>query len=454
MITVWENFLYLLQIYQNPQRAFGNIIDRGSWIFGAVAVLLVSFAFGFAVNYRLQKTFVPARFNFETYQQPNAVRDLPDRERLSAEQIEEIEIEAAYQNYQQTLRERRRLPIVGDAGLWFFSFNSNGFLSLLLALAVFYVPATVLLLTFFEPVGSFRAALARDYATLLACTLAAWAAAHLPFALIGLTLVNQAVDPNVLLVLWAASGLYFGALMVFAVRTVFGASWRGAIATVCLSWLAITFGNRVFAYVSPFLFSPFILIFAFMYFRGAVGDLNNSFRGRQNFRRFLNNAAINQHDAEVRVQLGLIHRNRRQTSEAERYFAEAIAIDSNEIDANYELGKIRREFGDLEAALKHFAIVAEQNDRFATDEIWREIGATYLAANALPEAAEFLEKYVTRRSHDPEGLYLFGQTLQQTGDQTRAREMFERCIESVKTSPDYRRGQQRKWAQLARKALA
>jgi hypothetical protein len=39
-------------------------------------------------------------------------------------------------------------------------------------------------------------------------------------------------------------------------------------------------------------------------------------------------------------------------------------------------------------------------------EIWREIGATYLAANMLNEAREALEKFVERRAFDPEGLYI------------------------------------------------
>jgi tetratricopeptide (TPR) repeat protein len=145
----------------------------------------------------------------------------------------------------------------------------------------------------------------------------------------------------------------------------------------------------------------------------------------------------------------LIYKQRRQLDEAIRYFNEAIAIEPQEIDANYELGKIAREQGNLERALKYFEIVVEQNDKHSASEIWREIGATYLAANALTEAREFLEKFIERRPFDPEGLYLLGQTLKALGETEKSSEMFQRCIEAVETSPEHRRGQERKWAKLA-----
>ena len=131
----------------------------------------------------------------------------------------------------------------------------------------------------------------------------------------------------------------------------------------------------------------------------------------------------------------------------------AVEIDPNEPDANYELGKIARQKGDLQQALNHFSIVVEQNDKHALSEIWREIGATYLAANMLNEAREPLEKYVERRSADAEGLYHLGKVLKAQGETERAREMFEQAIESARTSPDYRRRELRYWSKLAEKEI-
>lgn len=450
MESLWDNFKYLLQLYYRPARAMSNIMDNGSWLFGAVAVIAISLAFQFGVNSRITQTYAVSQFDYYISRQPDFMRD----RRLSAEELAEAQYYADMNVEQELSRERRPFPVLGINVRWLFNFDSNNFLGMLMSLVVFYVPATILLLTFFEPVGSFGLLLRRDYGVMLACTLMAWAAAHLPFAIAGLILVNNpAVDGSVFLGLWLASGLLFGVLMLFALRTVFGASWAGAIGTVAFSWLAISLGGRVFNYISPWLFSPFLLFYAYMYFRGEAATVGSAFRQRQNFRRFLNNATVNPHDAEAHVQLGLLYKQRRQTEEAVNHFNRAIEIDAQEIDANYELGKIAREKGDLQKALAYFSIVVEQNEKHALNEIWREIGATYLDAKAYAEAREFLEKFVERRPFDPEGLYLFGQTLKALGETDKAREMFARCIEAAQTSPDYRRSQQRKWLSLAQKQL-
>lgn len=452
METIRENLKFFVLLYIKPSRGFGGLMDSGSWLFAAALLLAVSFAFQIGVNERLNEAYGVPRFDFETYRPHSAVPAVS--ENADDEAAYYAEYEAAYQNYQRVLRERRKLPLVGDAGLRLFNFNSGNFLSLLLALAVFYVPATILLLTLFEPPGSFGLILRRDYGVFSTCVFAAWAAAHLPFAAAGLILKNQAANPNAMLALWLASGLCFGVLMVFAVRTVFGASYKSAIAVVSLSWLSISLGNRIFSLISPFLFSPFLLFFAFAYFRSEASTFGDAFRQRRNFRRFLQNATINPRDADAHVQLGILYKQRRQFDEAVGHFERAIEIEPQEIEANYELGKIARERGELERALRHFSIVVEQDEKHALNEIWREIGATYLDAKAYREAREFLEKFVERRPFDAEGLFLLGQTLKALNLNEEAREMFRRCVEAVQTSPDYRRSQQRKWARMAEKQLA
>jgi tetratricopeptide (TPR) repeat protein len=188
--------------------------------------------------------------------------------------------------------------------------------------------------------------------------------------------------------------------------------------------------------------------------RGEASAFGDAFRQRRNFRRFLQNATVNPRDADAHVQLGILYKQRRQFDEAVRHFEKAIEIEPQEIEANYELGKIARERGELEGALRHFSIVAEQDEKHALNEIWREIGATYFDADAFAEAREFLEKFVERRPFDPEGLFRLGQTLKALNLNDEAREMFRRCIEAVQTSPDYRCGLQRKWGKLAEKQLA
>jgi Flp pilus assembly protein TadD len=69
------------------------------------------------------------------------------------------------------------------------------------------------------------------------------------------------------------------------------------------------------------------------------------------------------------------------------------------------------------------------------------------------EATDALEKYVKRRPVDPEGLYYLGTVLQSSGNNSRAREMFEQAIESVAIAPSYRRREIGKWGALALRAL-
>jgi tetratricopeptide (TPR) repeat protein len=214
----------------------------------------------------------------------------------------------------------------------------------------------------------------------------------------------------------------------------------------------------VFRFVSPWLLSPFLLFYAFMYLGGSIGGeargFGNAFRQRQNFKRFLHNATVNPRDADAHVQLGLIYLQRRQDARALEHFNKAYEIDHNEIDANYELGKIARRNGDLQKGIEHFSVVVEQNDKHSLSEIWREIGATYLEAGMLVEAREALEKFVERRAVDAEGLYYLGKVHKQQGESERARECFEQAVDSAKTSPDFRRNSDvRLWSKLAKKEL-
>jgi tetratricopeptide (TPR) repeat protein len=265
-------------------------------------------------------------------------------------------------------------------------------------------------------------------------------------------------SPQVFIGLWLGSGVAFGVLMLFALRTAMGAKMGTAVVVVSLAWLAMCLGVNVFTYVSPLMFSPFLLFYALMYFGGTLGGevrgFGNAFRQKQNFKRFLQNATVNPKDADAHLQLGLIYLERRQEAKAIEHFEKALAIDPNEVDANFEMGRIAREKGHLQTALNHFATVLGHDDRYRLSEIWREIGATYLEANMLDEAKDALEKFVDRRAADPEGLYYLGRVLKAKGDESRAREVLAEAVEAAQTSPDFRKRKQKQWSRLAEKELA
>jgi len=445
-----ENLKLLFQIYLRPAFAMSEIMDRGSWLFAAAAVVVVSMAFFATIDAKL----------YEGYAVPDAAHYLQSLNEVDEDSPEgKAAYDKAMAAYQEALTNRPRVPLLGDRLFQFFSFEPTRFYEPVLLLSIFYIPASILLMSIFGGVGNFGIILRRDYGALAVCTLSAWTAAHLPFALAGLALTASNVfQPVSYFTLWVASGTLFGLFMVFALRTVFGAGYGVAIFTVCFAWLSLSGGMYVLRYVTPHLFSPFLLFWIAILFGGVlVGGargFGNAFRQRQNLKRFLHNATVNPRDADAHVQLGLIYLERRQEPRALEHLRKAFEIDPNEIDANYELGKIARRDGNLQQAIEHFSVVVEQNDKHSLSEVWREIGATYLEAGMLNEAREALEKFVDRRSFDAEGLYYLGRVLKQQGETDKAREMFEQAVESAKTSPEFRRRSNiRHWGKLARKEL-
>ena len=186
---------------------------------------------------------------------------------------------------------------------------------------------------------------------------------------------------------------------------------------------------------------------------GAFAGMRAAHLQRQSFLRHLEACTINEHDAEAQYQLGIIYQQRRQNAEALKHFKRAVEIDPKEPDANFQLGVVDRKEGRLQAALNHFSIVLAQNDKYRQSEVWREIGATYLAAGMFGEAKSALEKYHERRPYDPEGLYHFAETLSKIGEANRAQELYRQCLEAVQTMPYYRRNEVSKWSKLAQGKL-
>jgi tetratricopeptide (TPR) repeat protein len=181
--------------------------------------------------------------------------------------------------------------------------------------------------------------------------------------------------------------------------------------------------------------------------------LGGTLRSGQNYRRMLEAAAINPHDGDAQYQLGLIHQQRRQFTEAARRFEAAVAIDPTETDAHYQLGRIYRAQGRLAEAAAHLETAVRQDEKHSTSEVHRELGATYLAQSRLPDAQRELALYTARREYDSEGLYYYGQVLEALNRPDEARELYRRAIESAKSAPRYRRRELGKWSRLAARRL-
>ena len=216
----------------------------------------------------------------------------------------------------------------------------------LFIMAVAYVPGLLLLATLIGHLGGLGMVFRRDYSPLLTCTAMAWSAASLPVILA----VWTAPAP-VFLILAAFAFLYFAVLMFFAVRTVFGVGNGAAAGIVALSWIplaAFAFLWGPLGFLFRILASPFFLFYLIYYLGSEFRGLGDGLRSSQNYRRMLEASTVNPHDGEAQYQLGLIHQQRRQYTEAIRRFQAAVAIDRTETDAHFQLGRIANEQGRYE----------------------------------------------------------------------------------------------------------
>ena len=323
----------------------------------------------------------------------------------------------------------------------------------LLILAGAFVPGILLIGEVLGRFAGFTSDFRRDYAPLLTCAAMAWVASFVPWRI---AVASFAPGLPAGIGFTAVCAVYFTFLVLFAVRTIFGASTPAAVVIAILSWgtiVAVAFLWAPISMVLGWVASPFFLIFAWYYLGSELSGLGAGMRQRQHFHRMLEAAAINPHDGDAQYQLGLIYQQRRQYSEAIERFRKAVQIDPTETDAHFQLGRIAREQGRTDEALAHFEAVLKQDEKHSLSEIHRETGAAYLALGKLDDARRELELYADRRPHDPEGLYYYGQTLAALGHPVQAQEAYQRAVEAARTAPRYRRRAVARWSRLAQKAL-
>src|SRR6185437_13611037 len=250
---VWENTKLLLGLLYRPVSSMGRIVDEGHWLYAAIVVAALSMAFHTTVTSVLYN-------NYE-----NVYRDIPQSEETVAtdEEAEADDEEAPTFYY-----EKLPLPLVGERGWWFVSFSPPSFYTAVLGMAILYIPCLILLVAMSGANASFSVLVRRDYGPLLTCGLMAWAAAHLPFTLAGFALEPLHLREKTALGLWLASAICFGLLMTLGLRMLFGVNYSKGLLLVTVAALSFSVQAKLFSTVSPYLFSPFLLFYAFAMFRG------------------------------------------------------------------------------------------------------------------------------------------------------------------------------------------
>jgi tetratricopeptide (TPR) repeat protein len=419
-----DQFRALFLFYVNPRKAASTVLDQGKFLFALVAAVVVALAISAAAT-----AVESAEFNVLMQSQIAPYIANPG----AMEQIHEAR--------QSTARQLR--------GRYF----ATG-LKMLLVLAVVFVPFCILVLAAWDNLGGGMTILFRDYMPVLAGLLFAWTAAHLPVAILWWSPLagSQLVVP-----LQLAGLLLFLLLASPVLATVTGATLPHSAIAAAAGLAAGAAASSLFAHSNNMFYmlaSPWLLYYAYQRFGGDIGALGGGLSERQNFKRQLELATINPHDADPHYQLGLLYVQRRLPAEAEERFRRALEIDPNEPDALYQLGRLlRHQEGRGEEARQLLEKGAQIDPKLSSYEVWRELGAVALAAGQLDEGLRYLAHYASAREYDPEGLVLYGQALKAARRNSEAKAAFEQALESVKGAPRFRRPELSRWENQARQEL-
>jgi len=444
-----ENLTALFLLYVRPVAGISRILDQGRLWFAILAAVVVSVALHTSDMFALDVDGM--RSTLKTPMAREAFRKQSKQEPLAPElekMVKQAEDEGAHPS-----------PVffVRDAAARLASYDSWSFFTAIWAIAVAMVPA-IIALRAATGFGSFSVLMRRDYLSLLMCTLLCWSAVYLVVAIAqGVVSYGSGARASIHVVaVFAVAGLYFLALTAIAIRTALGTTVGSAAGLTLAGSVAALIGAGLFGVVGSslyFLASPFVLFYAWRMMGSEVSSLGDGLRTRQHLRQQMEIATTNPRDADAHYQLGLIYQQRRQYTEAIARYEKAIGIDPSESEAQFQLGRIANEQGRFEDAIRFLRTAAGLNDKLASSEVWRELGAAYFGSSRFEEAASALEKYTQRRSYDPEGLYWYGKTLEGLNRPAEARAAFEQCVEAVDTMPKHRRAEVRKWKGLAKSEL-
>jgi Tfp pilus assembly protein PilF len=363
----------------------------------------------------------------------------------------------------------------------------------LLPIALVLVPILALIANLFERKGSFGVVVRQEYASFASVLFYVLIATNLASILIALFfhfsgiqttfVANMIKQTPQTLEMWRSMGVSAEALVrmerdlndqvaiseaiffipkffllsvgsVMAVREVFRAPVLRAITITMLGGIGtLVLGPIWYGLFHTLLASPFLLLLMFFLLRGYFAEVVGNQRARAAFKQNLEAATINPRDSSAHYNLGLIHQTRGELDLARERFQRAIDIDPEELDAHYQLGRIARAQGRLAEAIGHFEQVVQIDQSHAQQEIWREIGSTYIAAGQYSDARDVLEKFLDHRPNDPEALYLVGRAHAGLGDSLEATSSMQRCIEAVKTAPAYKYRTEKRWLNEAQQFL-
>lgn len=411
----------LVLFYANPRKAASAVLDHGRFLFALIAALAVTLLITTAAAPLQNQDFSAILQASESQLTLN-----PTPDALIA-----VQTQASRQLTQK-----------------YFAVGLKN----LLFLAILFTPIAILILAAWDHLGGAFTVLSRDYVPVLVGLLFAWTAAHLPLALLWFI-----ANPTMAVPLQALGLIAFLIFAAPVLSTVTGGTTAHAAITAAIALIATALARPLLTGSSNLLYmfaSPWLLYLLWQRFNTDIGALGSGLANRQNFKRQLELATINPHDADAHYQLGLIYVQRRLPAEAEQRFRRALEIDPNEPEVLFQLGRLLRlQDGRHEEARPFLERAAELDPKIASHEVWRELGAVALAAANNPDALRYLAHYTAARPYDPEGLVLYGRALRAAGKPDEATAAFQQAIESVKGAPAFRRPELARWEAISRQEL-
>ena len=416
-----EQLRALFLFYTNPRKAASAVLDHGRLLFAVAAAFLVAVA-------------ISSASSAVEFREISVLVETPRiAEPMTRAQSDELRQAAASQ-----LRGR------------YFPTGVKG----LLVLAVLFVPISIVVLAAWDHLGGAMTILFRDYMPVLAGVLFAWTAAHLPLVFLWWSPV---AGPQTVVPLQIAGLVVFVAFAAPVLATTTGGTLSHSAIAAVASLAASAAGSTLFAHSNNMLYmlgSPWLLYMLYQRFSGDISDIGGGLSQRQNFKRQLEIATINPHDADAHYQLGLIYVDRRLPTEAEERFRRALEIDPNEPDTLYQLGRLlRQQEGRGEEARSLLEKGATLDPKLASHQVWRELGAVALNSGQPDEAIRYLAHYTAAREYDPEGLVLYGRALKSANRPADAKSAFQQAVDCVKGAPRFRRGELSRWEAQARQEL-
>jgi hypothetical protein len=224
-----------------------------------------------------------------------------------------------------------------------------------------------------------------------------------------------------------------------------------ALAVFVLSWFTLP----VFYVLTTFLLAlPLFIIIPLLYiFIMRFRELISVKSTLSNFRRHLHTLTLNPRNADAHYQLGLLHFRNANMEAARGYFEQALAIDPQEPEYHYHMGRICEAQEEWPKALVEYETTYRLNPEYGLGDIFREVGKGYLHTGQMDKAIEFLTFFLERRGSDPQGRYWLAVALQRSGRFEEMRAQLNLVLDQARSNPRFFRKGNRAWIYQARLLL-